>query len=81
VPPQFVASDFKAPEPVSLVRRLLPGLVLVGLSILLTLFDQAYAASSGTLFSIGPVRAPWLAALLMIGGIGIGAYRGFGIKR
>jgi serine/threonine-protein kinase len=81
VPPQFVASDFRAPEPPSLVRRLMPGLVLVGLSIALTLFDQAYAASSGTLFSIGPVRAPWLAALLMIGGIGIGAYRGFGIKR
>jgi len=56
-------------------------MVLVGLSILLTLFDQAYAASSGTLFAVGPVRAPWLAGLLMVGGIGLGVYRGLAKQR
>lgn len=59
---------FQEPEP-SLLRRVLPGAVLVFMSILVTLGDQWYAASSGEVFSLGPVRATWIAGLAMLGGV------------
>jgi len=52
-----------------IVRRVVPGAVLVLLSIIVTLGDQWYAASSGEVFSLGPVRATWIAGLAMLGGV------------
>jgi hypothetical protein len=60
----------RAPEK-PLVRRLVPGIVLVVLSVLITIADQAYAASTGEVFSLGPVRTTWIAALCMVAGVAI----------
>jgi len=68
--PEFDA----APEP-TLLRRIVPGASLVLLSILVTLGDQMYAASSGELFTLGPVRATWIAGLLMVTGVVLIAVR------
>jgi hypothetical protein len=48
-------------------------MVVVG--ILTTLADGAYAAANGQIFTLGPLRLAWLAASLVICGIGLGAYR------
>jgi serine/threonine-protein kinase len=61
--------------PASLVRDLTPALVLVCCSVIATVVDQAYAANTGELLSIGPVRASWIAALLLLVGLGHGAAR------
>jgi hypothetical protein len=53
----------------SLVRRLAPGIVLLCASIVLTIVDQTYAGSSGEVLTLGPLRATWLAALLMLAGV------------
>jgi hypothetical protein len=50
-------------------------MVLVGSSIVATLVAQIYAANTGELLSIGPLRATWIAALLLFVGIGHGAVR------
>jgi serine/threonine-protein kinase len=63
-----------AREP-SLARRLLPGVILLLLSIIVTLADQAYAASSGEVFALGPLRAGWIGAGLMASGIGLIIYK------
>jgi serine/threonine-protein kinase len=55
----------------TLFQRLLPGLSLAGASILLTLLDRAYAASSGEVFSLGPLRTSWVAGALLLGGLGL----------
>ena len=59
----------------NVVRRVLPGAILVLASILMTLADQWYAASSGEVFSLGPVRATWIAGLFMLGGVVLIAVR------
>ncbi len=53
----------------SLSRRLAPGIVLLCASIILTVVDQTYAGSSGEVLTVGPLRATWLAALLMLAGV------------
>ena len=63
-----------AAEP-TIVSRVLPGAVLVVLSILVTLGDQWYAASSGEVFSLGPIRATWIAGLFMLAGVVLIAIR------
>ncbi len=59
-----------APKPeAGLGRRLAPGIVLLCASIVLTVVDQTYAGSSGEVLTLGPLRATWLAALLMLMGV------------
>lgn len=65
----------RAAEEQSVVRRVLPGAILVFLSIIVTLADQWYAASSGEVFSLGPIRATWVAGLAMLGGVVLIAIR------
>ncbi len=72
--PQFAPLPPLEPEP-SIVRRLLPGALLVLVSVLLTLADQWYAASSGEVFSLGPVRATWIAGVTMLAGVVLIALR------
>jgi hypothetical protein len=55
--------------------RAAPGLALLGLSIAVTLADQAYAGEAGEVFSVGPLRALWIAVLFMLSGIGWLAYQ------
>jgi hypothetical protein len=63
------------PEEQPLLRRMLPGLILVGLSILITLADQAYSAATTEMFRLGSLRATWIAAVLLFVGLGLVAYR------
>jgi hypothetical protein len=62
------------PEP-TVVRKLLPGAILVLLSIVVTLGDQWYAASSGELLNLGPLRATWIAGVCMLAGVVLLAIR------
>jgi eukaryotic-like serine/threonine-protein kinase len=62
------------------MSRAAPGLTLLGLSIVVTLADQAYAASAGEVFSLGPLRGSWLAVLFLLSGLGWLTYE-FGLKR
>lgn len=55
----------------SLARRLVPGLALAGASVVLTMLDRVYAASAGEVFSLGPLRTSWVAAALLVGGLGL----------
>ena len=48
---------------------------LVAVGVLTTLGNGAYAAAKGEVFTLGPIRLAWLAAGLVIGGIGLAAYR------
>jgi hypothetical protein len=61
--------------PPTLTRRLAPGVAMAAASVLLTLLDHVYASFSGEVFSIGPLRTTWIAALLLLGGIGLVAMR------
>lgn len=53
----------------TLLQRLRPGIALIGASILVTLVDQAYAASTGEVFALGPLRAGWIAGPLVLAGV------------
>lgn len=53
-----------------LARRLAPGLAIAASSIVLTLLDRVYAAATGEVFSLGPIRTSAVAALLLLGGLG-----------
>jgi serine/threonine-protein kinase len=70
VPYRPSAENYEA----SWVSRAAPGLALLGLSIAVTLADQAYAAAAGEVFSLGPLRALWIAVLFMLSGFGWLAY-------
>jgi len=59
----------------SLVRRIAPGAGLLVASILLTLVDQAVASSSGSVLSLGPLKASWVAGFLMVAGVILLVYR------
>jgi hypothetical protein len=50
----------------SLWKQLSPGLSLAALSLALTGFDRAYIATNGVALSLGPVRASWIAAAIMV---------------
>jgi serine/threonine protein kinase len=62
-------------KPPSLVRTLAPGLALAAGSVVLTLLDHVYASMSGEVFSLGPLRTTWIAALLLAGGVALVAMR------
>jgi serine/threonine protein kinase len=53
----------------SLWKQLSPGLSLAVLSLALTGLDRAYIATHGAALSLGPVRASWIAAAIMLGAI------------
>jgi len=55
--------------PPTLARRLAPGLGAVVASIVLTVLDRVYAASTGEVFSLGPLKTSLLAGLLFVGGL------------
>jgi serine/threonine-protein kinase len=62
-------------EPPSLVRRLVPGALLVLLSIVVTIADQMYAASTGEVFTLGPLRSGWISGGFMLVGVVLIAIR------
>ena len=61
----------------TLVERLLPGGLVLGGAILVTILDQVYTAISGEIFMIGPLRTSVLAGLVMLLGVALCAYRFF----
>jgi hypothetical protein len=58
-----------------LVERLLPGGLVLGGAILVTILDQVYSAVSGEVFTIGPLRTSVIAGLVMIAGVALCLYR------
>lgn len=59
----------------TLVERLLPGGLVLGGAILVTILDQVYSAVSGEIFTIGPLRTSVLAGLVMLLGVALCVYR------
>jgi serine/threonine protein kinase len=70
----FASAPAFVEEP-TLLQKALPGAALIGASILLTLVDQAYSAATGEMFTLGSLRATWIAALLLVAGLGLLVYR------
>jgi serine/threonine protein kinase len=62
-------------EDASLLQRILPGAVVFGLAILLTVLDQVYSVITGEVFSLGPLRTSVIGGLLMVVGIAISLLR------
>jgi hypothetical protein len=52
-----------------LIERIRAPLGLIGVGIGVSLLDQAYGALSGSSFSLGPVRAVWIAGPLVLFGL------------
>ena len=75
--PAKPAFQFKlAADPhATLVERLLPGGLVLGGAILVTILDQVYSAISGEIFTIGPLRTSVLAGLVMLLGVALCVYR------
>jgi serine/threonine protein kinase len=75
--PAKPAFQFKlAADPhATLVERLLPGGLVLGGAILVTILDQVYSAVSGEIFMIGPLRTSVLAGLVMLLGVALCVYR------
>jgi len=63
--PNVRAMPSEAPSMDTVLTRMMPGLRLVGLGVVLMIADIGYASYSGTAFSLGPVRAFWIAAPLV----------------
>lgn len=59
----------------TLIERLLPGGLVLGGAILVTILDQVYTAVSGEIFTIGPLRTSVLAGLVMLLGVALCVYR------
>jgi hypothetical protein len=65
-----------APVPdASLLRRLLPGVLVLGSAILMTILDQVYTVLSGEVFTLAGLRTSILAGLILVIGIGLCVYR------
>lgn len=58
-----------------MVRRFRAPAIMVMVGVLTTLADGAYALAHGEVFTLGPIHLTWVAAALVIGGIGVAAYR------
>jgi eukaryotic-like serine/threonine-protein kinase len=63
--PYVRALPSEAPTMDTAIARMMPALRLIGLGILMMALDVAYAIVSGEAFSIGPVRALWIAGPLV----------------
>jgi serine/threonine-protein kinase len=79
-PPTSVKPLTPRPQPPAntsdeMVRRFRTPALMVVVGILTTLADGAYASANGQVFTLGPLRLAWLAAALVICGIGLAAYR------
>jgi hypothetical protein len=72
--PQFQL-QLAAPAHATLVERLLPGGLVLGGAILVTILDQVYSAGSGEVFSLGPIRSSVVAGFAMLVGVGLCVYR------
>lgn len=59
----------------TLVQRLVPGGVVLGGAIAVTILDQIYSAVSGEVFTLGPLRTSVLAGLVMVLGVALCLYR------
>jgi serine/threonine-protein kinase len=74
-PPVTMPRSPVPPAPPTLVRRLALGVSLAVASVVLTVLDRIYAATSGEVFSLGPIRTPWIAAILLAAGVAVIAIR------
>ncbi len=72
--PNFASAPTFVEAP-SLLQKVLPGAALIGASVLLTVVDQAYSAATGEMFTLGPLRATWIAGLLLLAGLALSVYR------
>jgi hypothetical protein len=59
----------------TLLERLLPGLVILGGAVLVTILDQIYTAIAGSVFELFGLRTSVLAGLMMLVGIALCLYR------
>ena len=73
-PPAFLVAPAGSGPP-DTWRRFVAPAALVASGVVVTLLDGALAASSGEVFTLGPLRLAWLAAGLALGGIGLAAFR------
>jgi serine/threonine protein kinase len=69
--PNLRALPSEAPTMDTAIARMVPALRLIGLGILIMALDVGYASFNGEAFSVGPVRALWIAGPLV----------GFGLVR
>jgi hypothetical protein len=72
-PPAPLVIAKPAVAPASLARRLAPGLGIAAGSIVVTLLASVYAAATSEVFSLGPIKASTIAALLLVVGLGLAA--------
>jgi serine/threonine-protein kinase len=63
--PAVRALPSEAPSMETVLTRMMPGLRLVGAGVAIMIADFGYAAASGAAFSVGPVRAFWIAGPLV----------------
>ncbi len=63
--PAVRALPSEAPSMETVLTRMMPGLRLVGAGVAIMIADFGYAAASGAAFSIGPMRAFWIAGPLV----------------
>ncbi len=84
--PALPVAVFQPPKPIfelklsaephaTLVERLLPGGLMVGGAILVTILDQVYTLISGEVFTLGGLRTSVLTVLLMVIGVALCVYR------
>lgn len=59
----------------STLERLLPGGIVLGGAILVTILDQVYSAVSGEVFMLGPLHTSVIAGLAMVCGVVLCIYR------
>ena len=65
-----------AAEPdATLVQRLLPGALMLGGALVVTILDQVYTMISGEVFTLGPLRTSVLTGLVMVLGVALCVYR------
>jgi eukaryotic-like serine/threonine-protein kinase len=55
----------------TVASRLAPGVAVAGSSIVITLLDRAYAAVTGEVFTLGPLRTSWVAGFLLLAGLAL----------
>jgi eukaryotic-like serine/threonine-protein kinase len=65
-----------APAPdASVSQRLLPGLLVLGAAVVVTILDQVYTAISGEVFTVASLRTSVVAGLVMLAGVVLCLYR------
>lgn len=63
--PQLRGMPSEAPSMDTVLTRMMPGLRVVGVGVVLMIADIGYASYSGAAFSVGPMRAFWIAGPLV----------------